>query len=97
LKKVHVFLDYYKISPTPHNKIDLTNYKEEYEMENTLVKNRENKIEKITMTPLEVSQLLGVSRATIYTMVRENEIPHFKIRGKILFNRNKIIAWTKGE
>ena len=54
-------------------------------------------VDRITMTPLEVSTLLGVSRATIYTMVRENEIPHFKVRGKILFNSSIIIAWTKGE
>lgn len=54
-------------------------------------------MKKITMTPLEVSQMLGVSRATIYTMVREDEIPHFKVRGKILFNCDVILAWTKGE
>lgn len=54
-------------------------------------------MKKITMTPLEVSQMLGVSRATIYTMVREDEIPHFKVRGKILFNCDVISAWTKGE
>lgn len=54
-------------------------------------------VEKITMTPLEVSKLLGVSRATIYTMCRENQIPHFKVRGKILFNRDVIMSWTTGE
>jgi len=54
-------------------------------------------MEKITMTPLEVAKLLGCSRATIYTMVRENEIPHFKVRGKILFNKDVIMAWTRGE
>lgn len=54
-------------------------------------------MEKITLTPLEVAELLGVSRATVYTMVRENEIPHFKVRGKILFNRDVIVKWTKNE
>lgn len=52
-------------------------------------------MQKITLTTLEVSQLLGVSRATIYTMVREDEIPHFKVRGKILFNRDVITSWTR--
>lgn len=56
----------------------------------------ESNTNKITMTPLEVSTLLGVSRQTVYTMVREQEIPHFKMRGKILFNKNLIIEWTKG-
>jgi excisionase family DNA binding protein len=54
-------------------------------------------MEKVTLTPLEVSRMLGVSRGTIYTMVREEEIPYFKVRGKILFNRDVIMAWTRGE
>lgn len=54
-------------------------------------------MKKITLTPLEVAEMLGTSRTTIYTMVREAQIPHFKVRGKILFNRDVIIAWTKGE
>lgn len=54
-------------------------------------------MEKITLTPLEVAELLGVSRATVYTMVRENEITHFKVRGKILFNRDVIVKWTQNE
>lgn len=66
-------------------------------MENAILEEKEVITEKITMTPLEMSRLLGISRATIYTMVRENEVPHFKVRGKILFNRSVIIAWTKGE
>jgi len=54
-------------------------------------------IEKITLDTSEVSKLLGVSRTTIYTMARESQIPHFKVRGKILFNRDVIEAWTRGE
>ena len=52
---------------------------------------------KITLTPQEVANLLGVSRSTVYTMVRENEIPYFKVRRSIMFNREVITAWTKGE
>ncbi|KOY81256.1 helix-turn-helix domain-containing protein [Lysinibacillus macroides] len=51
----------------------------------------------ITLTVAEVSSLLGVSTATIYKMVRDGEVPHFKVRGKILFNRDVIEAWTRGE
>lgn len=54
-------------------------------------------MQKITLTPLEVAKMLGVSRATIYTMVREEEIPFFKVRGKILFNKDIIMKWTRGE
>jgi len=54
-------------------------------------------MEPITITPLEVAKMLGVSRATVYTMVREDQIPYFKVRGKILFNKDVIVMWTKGE
>lgn len=54
-------------------------------------------IKKIILTPLEVSSLLGVSRTTIYKMVQEEQIPFFKVRGKILFNRDLIEEWTRGE
>lgn len=57
----------------------------------------ENEVTKITMTPLEVARMLGVSRATIYTMVRREEIPFFRVRGKILFNKEVIMKWTRGE
>lgn len=54
-------------------------------------------MEKIVLTVKEVAKLLSVSTATIYTMARQNEIPHFKIRGRIMFNRDLIEAWTRGE
>lgn len=54
-------------------------------------------MQKITLDVKEVSNLLGISTTTVYTMVRQEEIPHLKIRGRILFNREIIEAWTKGE
>lgn len=54
-------------------------------------------IERITMTPSEVSVMLGISTGTVYKMVREKEIPHFRVRSKILFNRDIITALTKEE
>lgn len=51
---------------------------------------------KITIEVKELSDLLGVSTSTIYTMVRMNEIPHLKVRGRILFNRQVIEEWSKG-
>lgn len=52
---------------------------------------------KITLDVKGVCGVLGVSTTTVYTMVRHGEIPHFKVRGKILFNRDVIEAWTRGE
>lgn len=53
-------------------------------------------MKKITMTVEEVAEFLGVSITTIYSMVRNSEIPHFKVRSRILFNRDVIEEWTKG-
>lgn len=52
---------------------------------------------KITLDVKELCELLGISQTTVYAMVRENEIPFFKVRGKILFNRQVIESWTMGE
>lgn len=54
-------------------------------------------IEKITLDVGEVAQLLNLSKETIYAMAREGDIPTFKARGRILFNKEQIIAFTKGE
>lgn len=55
-------------------------------------------MQKITITVKDVAMLLGVSTNTIYTMVREGgQIPSFSVRGRILFNREVIEAWTRGE
>jgi len=54
-------------------------------------------VKKITLTVSDVSEVLGVSTATIYAMVREKSIPFIRVRGRILFNRDVIINWTKGK
>lgn len=50
-------------------------------------------IEKKVLTVKEVAIMLGVSIDTIYTMVRENEIPHIRVRRRILFYINSIEEW----
>lgn len=64
----------------------------------TTTEKEELKMQKITLTVAEVATMLGTSTNTIYTMVREGgQIPHFKVRAKILFNREVIEQWTRGE
>lgn len=48
---------------------------------------------KMTMSVDELAEELQIGRTTIYTMVRQNEIPHKKIRGRILFHRQTIEDW----
>jgi excisionase family DNA binding protein len=54
-------------------------------------------IETITLDATELAKMLNVSKATVYAGVRTNEIPHFRVRNKILFNKSIILAWTRGE
>lgn len=51
--------------------------------------------ERITLTVQEAARYIGVSASTIYAMAREDEIPHVKVRGRYLFNKDIIEDWTK--
>lgn len=53
--------------------------------------------QKITLSVIEVAELIGVSTATIYTMSRLDEIPHKKVRGRILFHRPTIEQWLMND
>lgn len=48
---------------------------------------------KITLDVKELAELLSVSVTTIYSMTRNNEIPHSKIRGRIIFHYSTIEQW----
>lgn len=50
-------------------------------------------LEKLIFTVSEIAELLNLSTATIYSMVRNNEIPYKKLRGKIVFHRETIEKW----
>ncbi|RIJ64161.1 helix-turn-helix domain-containing protein [Rummeliibacillus sp. POC4] len=54
-------------------------------------------MDKITLNVKEVCGVLGLSKTTVYNMVRMNEIPYIKARGRILFNREVIESWTRGK
>lgn len=47
------------------------------------------------LTVKEAAEYLGVSRDSIYKMVREKQIPHFRIRSTILFSQKAIDDWIK--
>lgn len=48
---------------------------------------------RITMTVQETAAYLGVSDDTVYEMVRRKEIPHIRIRRRILFRRDTLDNW----
>ncbi len=47
------------------------------------------------MTVKDLSDYIGVHKDTIYTMVRQKEIPHFKIRRRIFFSQEAIDIWIR--
>ncbi|MBP2076858.1 helix-turn-helix domain-containing protein [Oceanobacillus polygoni] len=47
------------------------------------------------MTVKEVAAFLGVHSDTIYDLVRDQEIPHFRIRRRILFLPEVIENWIQ--
>ena len=59
---------------------------------------RENKYKDYTDLPLtltapEVGEVLGISRAAAYELVRSAGFPHMKIGSRILIPRDKFIRW----
>ncbi|MBP1950250.1 helix-turn-helix domain-containing protein [Virgibacillus litoralis] len=46
-------------------------------------------------TVQQASQYLGIHRDTIYTMVRQKEIPHFRLRRRIMFSKEAIDSWIR--
>ncbi|AZS14568.1 helix-turn-helix domain-containing protein [Paenibacillus lutimineralis] len=54
-------------------------------------------MQRITLTVSEAAQLIGVSQTTVYAMAREGQIPHARVRNRILFHRDVIEAWLRGE
>ncbi len=49
----------------------------------------------MTFTVQEVAIYLGVCEDTIYTMVKQKEIPHFRVRRRIFFLKENIDTWIR--
>ncbi|WP_436855194.1 helix-turn-helix domain-containing protein [Staphylococcus caeli] len=43
------------------------------------------------MTVKEVAQLLRINERHTYKLIQENEIPHIKLKGKILINKENLL------
>jgi len=52
-------------------------------------------MERKTLTVQEVADYLGVHQDTVYTMVRQKQIPHFRIRRRIFFHKKTIDTWIE--
>lgn len=54
-------------------------------------------IEKKVLNVKEVANILGVSVDTIYTMVREQEIPYVRLRRRIVFYMDSLFEWLQAK
>jgi excisionase family DNA binding protein len=43
----------------------------------------------------EASDLTGLSKPTLYRLTSQKQIPHIKRGGKLLFNRQELVAWLQ--
>lgn len=50
-----------------------------------------------TLTVKETADYLGVHEDTIYTMVKQKQIPHFRVRRRIFFSIETINAWIRDQ
>lgn len=50
-----------------------------------------------TLTVREAAEYLGVHPDTIYAMVRQKQIPHFRVRRRIFFSQEAIDAWIRDQ
>lgn len=45
----------------------------------------------------ELSKLIRLSKTTIYDLVAQKKIPHIRIQGRIVFDREKIKSWMDAQ
>ena len=47
------------------------------------------------LTATETREWLRLSSSKLYALVKKKEIPHIKIGGKILFDKEKVQTWLE--
>ena len=48
---------------------------------------------RLTLSPAEVSAQLGVGETTLRAWMREEGLPYYRIRGKILIRVDELLEW----
>jgi excisionase family DNA binding protein len=52
-------------------------------------------IEPMFYSAVEVAQLLGFGRSSVYELIRDGEIPSKQIAGRIRVSRKSLLAWIE--
>lgn len=50
--------------------------------------------DKLTYSPTETAQVLGVSRPTVYSLLRRADFPAFKVGSRTLVSAEGLRAWV---
>ncbi len=52
---------------------------------------------KMLLTVREAAETLGISRATVYTLIHRDDFPSIRIGSKILINAKKLQEWVDNQ
>ncbi|MEH7468329.1 helix-turn-helix domain-containing protein [Priestia megaterium] len=50
-----------------------------------------------TITVKEAAEYIGISKDLVYQLVRENELPHLKLKRRILFRKAALDQWMHNQ
>jgi excisionase family DNA binding protein len=50
-------------------------------------------MERLFLNVEDVSKMLNIAKSTLYNYIRNNQIPHIKIGGIILFSKSDLLLW----
>lgn len=56
---------------------------------------KDERLKKKYLNVKDVAYVFDIHTQTIYTWVRKNRIPHYKVGGVIRFNPDQVIKWAK--
>jgi excisionase family DNA binding protein len=54
-------------------------------------------MEQLFINTEDVSKMLKIAKSTLYNYVRNNQIPHVRIGGIILFSKNDLFSWINSK
>lgn len=53
--------------------------------------------ERLTYSPTEAAAVLGVSRPTVYTLLKRADFPSFKVGSRTLISAEGLRAWVQAQ
>lgn len=51
--------------------------------------------ERLTYSPAEVARVLGISRPTVYTLLKRTDFPAFKVGSRTLVSADGLREWIR--